>query len=201
MPMRISTVDARLCAGEDGRAMPPREQRVFVGASHVARRLSPRELPRAFEAAARAGRAQIGVADQAFEGRRQAFRIIRIDEEPRVSDNFRQRPAVRDDDRHARRHRLERRYAESFVERRQHERLRALEERLALLGWNVAAILDVAGERRAIDRARARPALSASARPAITRRGASACRASSRAYASSSPLTFLRGSIVPTKSR
>ena len=36
-------------------AMPPREQRVFVGASHVARRLSPCELPRAVEAAARAG--------------------------------------------------------------------------------------------------------------------------------------------------
>ncbi len=201
MPMRISTVNARSGAGEDRGALPPRKQCVFVGTSHVARRLGPCELPRAVEAAARAGCAQIGVVGQAFQSSRQALCIVGIDQQSRISDDFGQRPAVRDDDRHACRHRFERRYPESFVEGRQHECLRALEQSFAFLRRDVAAVLDMAGERRLIRSQRALAPASASARPAMTSRGTLARRASSRAYASSSPPTFLRGSIVPTNSR
>src|SRR5688572_1226288 len=150
MPMRISTVDARLCAAKKASAILSREQRVIVRASHAARRLSPGELPGALEPTARAGRAQLGVADQAFEGSRNAFNVIRLDIKPGISDNFRECRALRDDHRHAGRHRLERRYAESFVERGQDERLCALVERLALFGRNVAAVLDVTCKRWSI---------------------------------------------------
>ena len=88
--------------------------------------------------------------------RRQALRVIGIDQQSRIADDFGQRPAVRHDDRHACRHRLERRYAESFIEGRQHERLRAFEQRFAIVGGNVAAVLDVAGERRLVHRASTR---------------------------------------------
>ena len=175
---RLWTLD--WAPARSGSAMPPREQRVFVRASHVARGLSPGELPRALESAARAGRAQLGVADQACEGSRHAFTIVRFDIEPGISDNFGECAALRHDHRHAGGHRLERRYAEPFVEGWQDERLRALEERFALFGRNVAAILDMTCERR-LDRCAASTLRRRRRRrPAITSRGAVGRRASSR---------------------
>ena len=152
-------------------AMPPREQGVLVGAPHVARGLGPAELPRALEAALRAARAQSRVADESVQCRRKAFGIIGIDQQSRIADDFRQRAAVRRDDWHARRHRLERRQSEAFFERRQHEHLRALEQRFASLGWNVAAVFDMAGERRLRDRLEPLSRSRACTDPAMTRRG------------------------------
>jgi hypothetical protein len=51
----------------DGRAMPAREQGVFVGTPHVTRRLRPCEVTRAFEATSRAVRSQIAIAYQLLE--------------------------------------------------------------------------------------------------------------------------------------
>ena len=157
MPMRISTVNARPCSGEYGRAMPAREQGVFVGTPYVTRRLRPREVTRAFESTSRTDSSQIGIAYQPLERGCQAVRVVGIDEQSRVADDFGQRATVRDDHGNTRRHRLERGYPEPFVERRQHEHLSALVQRFAVIARNVAAILDMSGEGRHAQSRRAHP--------------------------------------------
>ena len=96
--------------------MTPSEQGVLVRAPYVPRGLAPRELPRAIETAVDAGRAQIGVSEHPIERRRHAFTVVGIDKQPGISNDFRQRAAVRHDNGDAGRHCLERGNAEPFIE-------------------------------------------------------------------------------------
>ena len=107
----------------------------------------------------------------------QTLGIVRVDQEAGVADHFGQRAAVRSDDRHARRHRFESGQAEAFLERRQHEQLRSLEEAFTPIGGHITEILDVAGKWRLSRCARAISSHRRPARPAMTRRGASLARA------------------------
>ena len=59
------------------------------------------------------------IGEHAFERSRDRARVERIDEDAGTAENLGQRATIRCDYGHAKRHRLERRQAKAFVERRQ----------------------------------------------------------------------------------
>ena len=65
------------------------EERIFIGAPDVSRRLRPRKLPCTIQSALSTRGAEIGVIDHSFQRGCQAFRVIWIDEKPGIADNFR----------------------------------------------------------------------------------------------------------------
>ena len=105
--------------------------------------------------------------------------VVGIDERAGVADDFRQRAALRRDDRHAGRHRLERRQPEALVERGQHEHARGRDtaprarrrrrSRGASRGRRAAAPRCAPASRRA----------AGGRAPASTSGGTCACRSSS----------------------
>ena len=96
------------------------------------RGLVPPEGARADQSLRRARR-RVGIIGQEPCDRvRDGGRVLRIDQRAGVADHLGQRPAVRGDNRHAERHRLEHGDAEAFVERRLDQEARAFVERAAI---------------------------------------------------------------------
>ena len=91
------------------------------------------------------------VVDQAPDRRRHGVGILRIDEDPRIADDFRQRAAIAGDDGDAGGHRFEYRNAEAFVEGWLHEQARALVQRAAIGRLDISNVPHPARERRTSD--------------------------------------------------
>ena len=119
----------------------------------------PAELPRRVELPfADAGRRERLVVEDPRDGGSHVGRLVGIDEQSRIAEHLWQRPAVRGDDRHADRHRLEHRDAEALLERRLHEETRAFVQRATIRRIDVADVANAARERRAADALEPRPA-------------------------------------------